>query len=124
MGIKHITHLSHHPQIIQDFLVSLTKYDQISISTSIREISPYCVLGLCLGFVFCMMEPIRMLLHITLLYWAVIGRVNQGSKKLITSQTVSNIWHGDGGLLITVLPYTVKTLNLHTGDIEPLAMWG
>ena len=34
-----ITHLSHHPQIIQEFWVSLTRYDQISISTSTREYS-------------------------------------------------------------------------------------
>ena len=36
-GIKLIAHLSHHPQIIQEFLVSLTRYDQVSISTPIRE---------------------------------------------------------------------------------------
>ena len=35
-----LTHLSHHPQLIQEFWVSLTRYDQILISTSKREYSP------------------------------------------------------------------------------------
>ena len=36
---KHIFLPSHHPQIVQEFLVILTRYDQISISTTKREYS-------------------------------------------------------------------------------------